>query len=121
MAWRGVGGEALGDLWRPLGGLLGAFWRSRGPPFGEGLEISARVGPLGLWEPTWALWGPLGAVLGTSWADLGRSWGPLGPSWAVGGLKRRQRKNLSKTYAKSINFGLRGPFWSCLGPFWSYL
>ena len=92
-SWGSLGGllGPLSGLLGPLWGFLRACWRSRGSPWGGGLEISVRVPPLGpLLEPFWAVVGASWAVLVPSWAVLGLSWGLLRPSWSdIGGLLSR--------------------------------
>ena len=68
-------GGLLGASWGPLGGLLGLLGGTSGASrgllgssWGERLELSVRIRPLG-------------PLLGSTSVSLGPSWGPLGPSW----------------------------------------
>ena len=79
----GLFGGLLGaswDLWGPPGSFVGAYRWSRGPPWGDGLEMALRVSLLG---PCWGRLGASLGLLGLSGAVLGRSGGPLGPSWTL--------------------------------------
>ena len=86
----------LGDLWGPLGDMLGV---SEAVLEGKAFKAS-------LLSPSWA---PLGAFLGVSmavlvaswavlrspWAILGPTWAVLGPSWGSLGLSRNPLGDLA--------------------------
>ena len=83
----GLLGGLLGASWEPLGGLVGLLVGASGasggllgPSWGERLEVSVRISPLGL------PWGPLGALLGRLGGPRGRLRAPLGRLWALLGV-----------------------------------
>ena len=91
-------GSILGpllDLWKPLGGVVEAYWRLLGTSWG----------PLG---PSSQPLGSSSGVWGSSWKHLDNSFGSRGRS--LGGLREAVPRPLGARFGASW-----GPFWGLLG------